>query len=257
MRELPQTLVLSCEHAGNRVPVRYRPLFRGQTSILETHRAYDLGIYPIAKKVARQLQCPLFAFFITRLLIDANRSPGHRHLLSEFSHDLPAREKQRLVRVYYQPYRKGVMDAIEPRVGGQRCVLHVSLHSFVPVLGRCTRKADIGVLYDTKRSSETHLAKLLQTKLVNATGLRVRRNYPYRGASDGFVAFLRRRFAEGSYVGLELELNQCRLGKKARATCGPSIEGLVNVLSESLLRLVHDGNQRVCGCLESDGSACI
>jgi hypothetical protein len=38
--------------------------------------------------------------------------------------------------------------------------------------------------------------------------LRVRRNYPYRGSADGFIPYLRRRFAEADYVGLELELNQ-------------------------------------------------
>jgi hypothetical protein len=36
----------------------------------------------------------------------------------------------------------------------------------------------------------------------------VRRNYPYRGWSDGLTTALRRRFAERAYVGIELEVNQ-------------------------------------------------
>ena len=254
MRRPPFWLLLSCEHAGNRVPARYQHLFCRRATILETHRAYDLGVYPVARKVARDLDCPLFAFFVTRLLIDANRSPGHRRLLSEFSRGLPALEKQRLMEAYYQPYRKSVTDAIEQHLARGLRVLHVSLHSFVPVLDQHTRKADAGVLYDTKRSSEVHLSKLLQKELVSATGLRVRRNYPYRGASDGFVTFLRRRYAENSYVGLELELNQRLFAEEQLAAIRSPSRGLVNVISESLLRLVHKGHQEACPRFESDES---
>ncbi len=41
-----------------------------------------------------------------------------------------------------------------------------------------------------------------------APELRVRRNYPYAGKGDGLVTHLRRRFAPGAYVGIELEINQ-------------------------------------------------
>jgi hypothetical protein len=36
----------------------------------------------------------------------------------------------------------------------------------------------------------------------------VRRNYPYRGVSDGLPTHLRRRFRERCYAGVELEVNQ-------------------------------------------------
>jgi len=35
-----------------------------------------------------------------------------------------------------------------------------------------------------------------------------RRNYPYLGCSDGFTTWLRQRFPERCYVGIELEINQ-------------------------------------------------
>ena len=38
--------------------------------------------------------------------------------------------------------------------------------------------------------------------------LRLRRNYPYRGRSDGLTAALRRRHPDAAYVGIELEVNQ-------------------------------------------------
>jgi hypothetical protein len=36
----------------------------------------------------------------------------------------------------------------------------------------------------------------------------VRRNYPYAGKGDGLTSHLRRRFRNGVYVGIELEVNQ-------------------------------------------------
>jgi hypothetical protein len=38
--------------------------------------------------------------------------------------------------------------------------------------------------------------------------LRLRRNYPYIGASDGVCQVMRRRYPADAYVGLELEVNQ-------------------------------------------------
>ena len=38
--------------------------------------------------------------------------------------------------------------------------------------------------------------------------MRVRRNYPYNGASDGLTTYLRGRFSGRLYSGIELEVNQ-------------------------------------------------
>ena len=35
-----------------------------------------------------------------------------------------------------------------------------------------------------------------------------RRNYPYRGTGDGLTRYLRSRFDDASYCGIELEINQ-------------------------------------------------
>ena len=243
MRPFPGMLVLSCEHAGNRVPARYRHLFQDSPGVLETHRAYDLGVYPMARMLARRLDCPLFAFFTTRLLIDANRSVGHRNLLSEYSRELPVLEKQHLIRAYYQLYRKKVTEAVERPLAEGREVLHVSLHSFAPVVNGRPRNADIGVLYDSKRPAEIHLAELLQAQLAASTGLRVRRNYPYRGAADGFVTSLRRRFMEKVYSGLEIELNQRLLEKGPAGMSRHATGDLAGILSGSIAPLLPAGSR--------------
>ena len=37
------TFIVTCEHGGNRIPAPYRPLFRGQKALLDSHRGYDPG----------------------------------------------------------------------------------------------------------------------------------------------------------------------------------------------------------------------
>ena len=51
---------------------------------------------------------------------------------------------------------------------------------------------------------------------VCAPELRVRRNYPYTGNADGLTAHLRKRFAQSTYVGIELEINQGIVSAGAR-----------------------------------------
>jgi hypothetical protein len=42
----------------------------------------------------------------------------------------------------------------------------------------------------------------------SAADLRLRRNYPYRGRSDGLASLMRKRHGDDAYVGIELEVNQ-------------------------------------------------
>lgn len=201
-------LVLSCEHAGYEVPRAYRHLFAANEAILRTHRGYDIGIVPVARKAAKIWSCPLLACRISRLLIEPNRSLHHRSLFSEFSRDLPATDKHWLIEHVWRPHRQTVIQAITNALQSHRRVLHLSWHSFTPVLDGRTRTADIGLLYDPRRDAEKRFALTLQRTLQEMTNLRIRRNYPYRGRDDGLTTALRRLWDAGAYLGLEIELNQ-------------------------------------------------
>jgi predicted N-formylglutamate amidohydrolase len=88
-------------------------------------------------------------------------------------------------------------------------VIHIAAHSFTPVLGGIVRRADVAWLYDPRRAGETLLARRWQAALAQrAPGLRLRRNYPYQGRSDGLASLLRKRYPDPAYVGIELEVNQ-------------------------------------------------
>lgn len=207
--------LISCEHGGNRVPPRYRQFFLGHEALLATHRGYDPGALAMARDLARMLDAPLHFSTTSRLLIDLNRSPGHPGLYSEATREAPAAVRREILERYYLPYRQQATEAIAALVALGHRVIHISSHSFTPVLDGEVRNADIGLLYDPARRSEAALCRQWQQALKTMDpGLRVRRNYPYAGKSDGFTAHLRRHFAADLYLGIELETNQ-------KHACGP------------------------------------
>jgi predicted N-formylglutamate amidohydrolase len=93
-------LIVSCEHGGNDVPRAYATLFAGHATTLATHRGWDPGSLPLARQMASALDAPLYASTTTRLLIDLNRSLGHRQLLSEFTRGLAPAERQQIIDRY-------------------------------------------------------------------------------------------------------------------------------------------------------------
>jgi len=203
---------------GRRVPQAYRRLFETNPEILLSHRGFDIGILKVARRIARILRTPLFACHTTRLLIDPNRSLGHTNLFSEFSKSLPDSEKEWLIHNLYHPHREAVSVHVKQLIESNLRVLHLSLHSFTPILRERKRRADIGILYDPRRLCETALAKALQKNMKDSSALRIRRNYPYYGHSDGFTTALRKIHGERRYLGLEIEINQGMLsGKRSRA----------------------------------------
>lgn len=68
-------------------------------------------------------------------------------------------------------------------------------HSFAPVLDKDVRRADVACLYDPRRQAKSGLTARWLTSVARRTpNLRLRRNYPYQGRSDGVAALLRKRF---------------------------------------------------------------
>lgn len=202
-------VVITCEHGGNRIPAAYRDLFRQAGAVLRGHRGYDAGALALARGFAEAMHAPLFASVTSRLLIDLNRSVGHPKLYSEFTRPLPPVLRRQIIERHYLPYRIGVETCVAHAVAQGRRVLHVSSHSFTPVLDHDERRADIGLLYDPSRAAERAFALRWQAVLDGTTGgCRTRLNYPYAGRADGLVTHLRKRFGPDDYLGIEIEVNQ-------------------------------------------------
>jgi predicted N-formylglutamate amidohydrolase len=228
--------LITCEHGGNRIPPRYRPLFAGFEALLGSHRGFDPGALALARDLAGMLAAPLFVSTTSRLLIDLNRSIGHPKLYSEATRAAPAAVRSEILERHYLPYRDAVEAHVAAAVARGSRVVHLSSHSFTPVLDGHVRNADVGLLYDPARAAEAGLCRLWQACLEEAApGLRVRRNYPYTGKSDGFTAYLRRHFPPAAYLGIELEINQRQLGggRRGRALRSQVIEALTRALAEA------------------------
>jgi predicted N-formylglutamate amidohydrolase len=205
-------LLVTCEHGGDRVPGRYAArLAAGRR--LPVHRWYDIGALELAGRFAAAFGAPLVQSTVTRLLVDLNRSLGHRRLFSEFTASWDERTKQAIVDRYWLPYRRKVETLIETlaaeALAAARPVVHLSVHSFTPVLDGRARRADVGLLYDPASTPERRLAAAWQAALRRSRpDLVVRRNYPYRGTADGLTTSLRGRFGRTGYAGIELEVSQ-------------------------------------------------
>ena len=202
-------LILTCEHGGNEVPAAYASLFRSEANVLATHRGWDIGALVIARGLAKSLQAPLHYSTTTRLLVDLNRSLHVKGVWSDWSKRLDSAAKDMVIECYYRPYRSSVEKHLTQLVTQGKRVLHLSIHSFTPVFSGKTRNADVGILYDPKRAFEAQLARVLFASVRAADdSLRVRRNYPYVGYTDGFTTYLRRKLPEARYAGIEIETKQ-------------------------------------------------
>ncbi|GIW71776.1 MAG: hypothetical protein KatS3mg102_1318 [Planctomycetota bacterium] len=230
--EVPPALVVSCEHAGNRVPRRWAALFRGRERLLASHRGWDPGALELARALARAAGVPLFAVHTTRLLVDPNRSEHNRRaLFSELTRSLPPAERERILERCYRPHRRRVQAHIAALLAAGRTVVHVGVHTFTPVRRGRVRRCEVGWLYDPRRRREKAFCLAWQRAVrARAPRLRLRRNYPYRGRSDGLGSALRRRLPPARYLAIELEINQ-----RLRRRGGPRWQRLIRLLGASCL----------------------
>jgi predicted N-formylglutamate amidohydrolase len=208
-RAVRTVFIVTCEHGGNAIPPEFAPLFRARRRLLDSHRGHDPGALDTARDLAHALGAPLVASTVSRLLVELNRSPGRQFRNSPVMRAAGKAMREEVCRRYYLPYRDEVEMFVAHAIAGRKRVVHVSSHSFSPRLGGEVRRADVGLLYDPARPSERELCLRWQCSLARCRPRWiVRRNYPYRGRSDGLTSYLRKRFGDDAYAGIELEVNQ-------------------------------------------------
>jgi len=221
-------LVLSCEHARNTIPTRYRAELRCSAATLRSHLAFDPGALEIARHLSHGLNAPLIEGRTTRLLVDLNR-PEHAALARA---RVPAALHERLLREIHRPHWQRVRDAIAAAPAGE--LVHLGCHSFTPRLRGTVRAFDLGLLYDPARPRERHFAgRWLAALRAELPELRIRRNAPYRGNAPGMTTSLRAELPASRYLGLELECNQ-RLWRRGGSGWRTLLAGLERSLARAL-----------------------
>jgi len=203
-------IILSCEHAVNTVPEEYASFFTERAELLDSHSGWDPGASELAESISTLSGAPLYEGTVTRLLVDLNRSPDNaKGLLSTISRKLPAARREEIIKRYYKPFRQKVEAAVRGSVERGERVLHISVHTFAPVMKGKERRCHVGILYDSARSAEREFSVELKKKILSPdSGLIVRLNYPYHGKTDGHTAYMRRLFQQDVYIGIEVEVNQ-------------------------------------------------
>ena len=209
----PVRLILSCEHASNAVPdgldLGVRP------EVLDSHIGWDPGAVDAARRLQARFDTTLFAGEVSRLVVDLNRAPERPACVPEraFGVDVPgnagldgAARANRIAR-YHRPFRAKVSGAVRGLVGQRARCLHLSIHTFTPQLESEVRPYAAGILFDPSRPWEVAVAERLLAALGEA-GVDARPNLPYAGTDDGTTTWLRTRFEDADYAGIEVELSQ-------------------------------------------------
>jgi predicted N-formylglutamate amidohydrolase len=226
-------LLISCEHASNHVPDELATLPGSNRKTLLSHRAFDAGALEAATRIAEATGGHLISGTCTRLAIDLNRGSSNPRRFSEYSRQLSPEKKAALEAAWYTPYRDSIAGYIKSSAANRHTVIHLSVHSFTPVLNGVVRNADIGLLYDPARIHERSFAERLKVRMHTLRpSLHIRYNYPYRGVTDGCTTWMRKHYAPARYIGIEIELNQ-RLLKRKKAW-----EACLHDLAESVRSVV-------------------
>lgn len=201
--------ILTCEHGGNEVPEEYEYVFNKDLDVLQSHRGYDIGALQLFNAMKEVRADASFFSTNTRLLIELNRSRHHKSLFSQFTKPLPKIVKKHILNKYYTPYRNTAYSRIYKWIEQGNTVVHISVHTFTPVLDGEVRNVDIGLLFDPRRKPEKKFCAAWKKEMkAQAGSYKIKYNKPYLGKSDGFTTFLRKELEGPNYLGIELEVNQ-------------------------------------------------
>jgi predicted N-formylglutamate amidohydrolase len=226
-------LVLSCEHASNRLPFAARPS-PAERRLLASHWGWDIGAWELTRELARRLRTSAVGGRWSRLVIDLNRRLDDPTLIRRkveqvalsWNRQLDIAEIERRFLDYHAPYHLQLDRLILQRLVRDVRPLILAVHSFTGIYHGRLRPFDVGVLYDKHPALAHRLGRALRT-----AGLSVRYNQPYSGMAGLMYAADR----HGTHYGLpclELELNQ-RLFRRKRAA-----SRLGRIVAEALRELV-------------------
>lgn len=202
-------IVVTCEHAGNEVPGALRSCFRGSAAALRSHRGWDIGALGVARRLSERLGVPLLFQPVSRLVVEMNRSLDSATLFSEFTRDLPDRDRAALIDAYWRPFRSECRARIDRAIARDGRALHISVHSFTPVWKGRERAVEIGLLDDPRRTRERAVTGSWRREVLGRApaAWRIYLNRPYAGWTDGHTGALRRELAPSRYAGVEIEVN--------------------------------------------------
>lgn len=183
-------VILVCEHATNFIPDEYAGLGLGEEALL-SHVAWDPGALAVALALSKELDAPLVAPAVSRLVYDCNRPLESESVMPEKSEiyyipgntGLSSDQRQARSMRFYQPYRHALESLVETSLKNGRHPAIITIHSFTPVFHGQERDLDLGILHDL----DGRLAAQLIDVINYDDDLTARLNAPY--SSDDGVTY--------------------------------------------------------------------
>jgi predicted N-formylglutamate amidohydrolase len=210
----PSPLLLVCDHASNRVPLKLRHLGL-DLNVFGLHVAYDIGCEKLTRLLSEQFNATALLAHYSRLVIDLNRHPGDGSSIPEVSDSIeipgnhaltPDQIRQREAALFW-PYHNRI-EQILGRIGGRgQTPILCSIHSFTPVFRGFQRPWHIGVLWDRDHRLSTPLLESLNATRQYCVG----DNEPYHARNPvGYTMDVHGE--KNGYPHLLLEIRQDLIG---------------------------------------------
>lgn len=182
--------VLVCEHASRMIPAAFGGLGLDAAARV-SHAAWDIGALDLALELMAELDAPLVAARISRMIYDCNRPPEaadacpvqSERIAIPGNAGLSPADKRRRVQAIYDPFRAAVARTLDNRPGRPAMI---TVHSFTPVWHGRRREVELGVLHDDDPALARTVLRLARAR----TPLRAEMNQPY-SAADGVTHSLR------------------------------------------------------------------
>lgn len=228
-------IVLICEHASADIPPDLQDLGLDQVS-RHSHAAWDIGALEVAKRLSSQLDAPLVAGQVSRLVYDCNRpldAPDCIPAKSEV-HEIPgnraldAQARQIRFDRVHSPFHaevSRVIEAQETRCQNPLCI--VTIHSFTPVFHGKIREIELGLLFHENGALTKATLAQAQAKGQMKTAI----NEPY-SATDGVTYSLQKHAEARGLHSLMIEIRNDLIDTTAKA------QGVADHLAELLTKAV-------------------
>ncbi len=206
-------IFLTCDHASNLVPEKLKNLGI-PSSILNSHRGWDIGALDISLYISKNLHAPLCYTNYSRLVIDCNRPPHVADAIPEIVDGVKVAGNTNLTEEEYDirlnelffPYHNEIIHQLNKQLLLFPQTVYLAIHSFSPILGEEIRPWDIGVTF----YKPSRFSAFIQKELEAIEGLIIGVNQPYPITLEGDYGIRE----HGEKLGLEsllLEIRQDRI----------------------------------------------
>ncbi len=229
--------VLVCEHASNRVPSRFHNLGLSD-ELLDFHIAWDPGALDVAKMLAKELDCPLVAANVSRLVYDCNRPPQAQDSIPPLSEiyeipgnaDISLADRNWRIENIYHPFHEALEQTIAQQKEKGVLPAIITIHSFTPVYKGEVREVEIGILHD----QDSQLADLILQTAENGLPYKMARNEPY-SATDGVTHTLQRHAIQQNLRNVMIEIRNDLI--KEGAGAAKMVAALAPILRDSVMQV--------------------